>query len=848
MFKSKYYLPVDAIAKSYQNEEKIETFTYDNDFDVYQDAVILPIRRIRAAKGLINEGGVCDARFNFIAGYSYHDENRPDNTFLMFSSSYIPNEVETLDEEVVFSGTLINHFGHFIQDSMSRMWYAAKYKNIKVALLLNPSFGWKDWTLESSYHLKLLELLGIGLDRIIIVKKPTRYKSVIVPKQSVYWIGGKYNSKLLRIVYDTARQNVVPKEYKKIYLSRSAWKSPLLNEAYFEEFFSNRGFKVIHTQKLPLDEQISYLAGADEVACTYGTLSQLTMFAKQGTRLICLLRDPKGSIGMFMRQQIVDHMRNLDCVYVDTAFNILPSIHQAQFNLVAPTVQWRSFIKNELGIDEEGGLLDYLNNSKIQLGDYFGLYLHALSSQNLFRSVYGLKFNPVNHLKELYSAISPAEASKMLRSFKITDTPLLKGKLFIYKRSDNGIKCAVKLLQDGRIWPIYPDKLWGEALWTYIGGRAYFLNGGYQVVSEFVIDGVPIKRGYVKYKGVIQAKVSDTCSLETFKPGIFRNWIIRHAIKYLVNSKRYKKLKQTPNKFFKDSKSSLIRFLGKYYIRSNSTVIFYWRRQFQEYFNANDIKQKVEILKDGMDDISKQYIDNFINLSKYWFKSTFVGSQRPKHEQLKHKLYHEFKKTFEQPFPDILRINPYYFYDNYGLADLPKKVLSTIDGKVIIDGGGLNGDTALTFHHHFPNSEIHVYEPLEHYVNIINKFLAEDNCNDKIKPVNKGLGDEITRKFMRFGAGANMADITTIDTEYTDDAAKIGLIKLDVEGMETQIIKGAKAVIARDRPVLAIAIYHRPEDFFELKDRIKALNPAYRFMIRKSEPSLPQADLVLIAY
>lgn len=95
---------------------------------------------------------------------------------------------------------------------------------------------------------------------------------------------------------------------------------------------------------------------------------------------------------------------------------------------------------------------------------------------------------------------------------------------------------------------------------------------------------------------------------------------------------------------------------------------------------------------------------------------------------------------------------------------------------------------------------------------------------------------------------SNIADITTIDVEYEDSGASIGLIKLDTEGMETQIIKGAEVVIARDRPVLAIAIYHRPEDFFELKDKIKALNPAYRFMIRKSEPSLPQADLVLIAY
>ena len=163
-------------------------------------------------------------------------------------------------------------------------------------------------------------------------------------------------------------------------------------------------------------------------------------------------------------------------------------------------------------------------------------------------------------------------------------------------------------------------------------------------------------------------------------------------------------------------------------------------------------------------------------------------------------------------------------------------------------GGGLNGDTALVFNRHFPNSEIHVYEPLEHYVKIIKKFLAVNECNNKIIPINKALGGEIARKLFRFVGHSNMADITTIDSEYNDAAAKIGLIKLDVGGMETQIIKGAKAVIARDKPVLAIAIYHRPEDFFELKDKIKALNPAYSFMIRKSEPSLPQADLVLIAF
>lgn len=160
----------------------------------------------------------------------------------------------------------------------------------------------------------------------------------------------------------------------------------------------------------------------------------------------------------------------------------------------------------------------------------------------------------------------------------------------------------------------------------------------------------------------------------------------------------------------------------------------------------------------------------------------------------------------------------------------------------------MNGDTALVFHKQFPDSEIHVYEPVEHFVSMIHKLLLVNECGNKIVPINKGLSDEAGRTMISFLGYSNIADITTIDGEYEDSGASIGLIKLDTEGMETQIIKGAEVVIARDKPVLAIAIYHKPEDFFELKDKIKALNPAYRFMIRKSEPSLPQADLVLIAY
>ena len=856
MFKSKYYLPLEAIAKSRQIEEDIKSFAYDRDFDVYENAIILPLKRYKDTKLNNGEpviyGGVFDEELKVLAGYALYEKSTCMGE-LEYMRPYKADEMEHSDETVIFSGDLNNHFGHFLTDSMTRMWYAVanKEKDYKIALLLNPFWEWKEWVFEDSYHLRMLELLGIEKHRILIIDKPTRFKSVIVPKQSVYWEGNSYNAELLKVVYDKARNSVTPKNAKKVYLSRTKYKHrQLLNEWYFEDFFSARGFKVLHTQDLPLFEQIAYLAGADEIACTIGTLSHLVLFAKPGTKLISLLRAHISVLDTrtIDRQFLIDRVKQTDSTYIDASFNFLPYNHYSRVYLLGPTAQWRDFLHNEYGIDNQSDIFDTIDQFDLKLGTYFKFYLQNLGSQHFIKMTLGFTFSPYPYLKSFYNSLDPNGSDSIERAIKITDSPLFREKLFIYIRPDKNIKCMVKLLADGSIWTVDADPLEDEKLWSYHKERMYFLNADLTSVAEFVIEEAESKKTHPRYKGVLRSKITDTCSLKNVQPGALRNWIIKNSIKYMVNGKRFKKLKRDPNRFFMDSKNPFFRFLGRYYIRGNSTVIFHGRREFKEYFDTHDMAHKVANLKDGMDEDSISYVDNFMKLSRYWYKSTHVGSQRPVHEQLKHKAYWDFMKTFEQPFPEILRIDPYFFFDNYGLADLPEETLARIDGKVIIDGGAYNGDTALVFHHHFPNSEIHAYEPLEHYINIINKFLKEDNCNYKIKPVNKGLGDKITRQFMRFGAVANMADITNIDSEYNDTVQKIGLIKLDVEGMEAQIIKGAEAVIARDKPVLAISIYHSPEDFFGLKDKIKALNPAYRFMIRKSEPSVPQADLVLIAY
>ena len=72
-------------------------------------------------------------------------------------------------------------------------------------------------------------------------------------------------------------------------------------------------------------------------------------------------------------------------------------------------------------------------------------------------------------------------------------------------------------------------------------------------------------------------------------------------------------------------------------------------------------------------------------------------------------------------------------------------------------------------------------------------------------------------------------EITTIDHEISEP---ITFIKMDIEGSETDAIKGAKNHIKYDKPKLAIAAYHKYGDLWNIADMLSKLNPNYKFYLR----------------
>ncbi len=72
--------------------------------------------------------------------------------------------------------------------------------------------------------------------------------------------------------------------------------------------------------------------------------------------------------------------------------------------------------------------------------------------------------------------------------------------------------------------------------------------------------------------------------------------------------------------------------------------------------------------------------------------------------------------------------------------------------------------------------------------------------------------------------------VVALDDIVKDD--KIGFIKMDIEGSEFDALHGASKTILRDKPLLAINVYHFPGDMLAIMEYLHELVPAYRFWLR----------------
>jgi FkbM family methyltransferase len=181
-------------------------------------------------------------------------------------------------------------------------------------------------------------------------------------------------------------------------------------------------------------------------------------------------------------------------------------------------------------------------------------------------------------------------------------------------------------------------------------------------------------------------------------------------------------------------------------------------------------------------------------------------------------------------------------------------------GDVAVDAGGCWGDSALYLADLVgPEGRVYTFEFAPDSLDVLRRNLAlNPELAERIVVVEEALWERSGERLSfapagqvtsvtREGSGASLSTttVTVDDFAAREGIGRVGFLKMDVEGAEPSVLKGAQACLHEHAPKLAIAAYHRETDLAELPAAVAGARPDYRMRLGHFSPG--EDETVLFA-
>lgn len=159
------------------------------------------------------------------------------------------------------------------------------------------------------------------------------------------------------------------------------------------------------------------------------------------------------------------------------------------------------------------------------------------------------------------------------------------------------------------------------------------------------------------------------------------------------------------------------------------------------------------------------------------------------------------------------------------------------ENEYFVDAGGYDGDTTEEFVLRYPDyKKIYFFEP-----SIKNLSAARAKLIGRRDIHFSAMGLSNRRGMLNFNSDAGSASAITEDSMesiHVDSLdtllhnQPVSFIKMDLEGWEINALHGAKEIIKKYKPKLAVAVYHEAKDIREIPGFILSLNSDYKVYLR----------------
>ena len=174
---------------------------------------------------------------------------------------------------------------------------------------------------------------------------------------------------------------------------------------------------------------------------------------------------------------------------------------------------------------------------------------------------------------------------------------------------------------------------------------------------------------------------------------------------------------------------------------------------------------------------------------------------------------------------------------------------------IIIDGGACDGDTLKAFLDRGGIfKEWHCFEPFDYNCDAIRTFINTKpeiknkvfihktvlgNSNEDVRffILNDNIGGGgVIDSHYKLNSTADGHEVSVSSVRLDDKFELCTFIKMDIEGSEMDALLGAEKVIRDNKPILAVSVYHKSTDIWEIPLWIDKIMPDSFFYLRCNQP------------
>jgi capsular polysaccharide biosynthesis protein len=277
-------------------------------------------------------GGIADAEGRAVASSAIMRHDR----FAITHPVECPEPADHLDEDVVFGGLLFTrHYGHFMVESLARLWNIANCAGLTHVFLSHPGVS-----APSGFSRTLFGLLGLDPMRVLVPQRPVRFRSVTIPGAAITLSSADAHP-VLRNVFARISDAILQdrprfRTSQPIYVSRGQFPLRVVHgEKPVEDLVARAGFRVVHPERLGIPEQIE-LANAAETYCgVLGSAMHNLMFARDPVTIHYIERT-SNTPHTRRTFETLDRLMGHRNVFVNASCNTLPTFGQAGPFMIDP--------------------------------------------------------------------------------------------------------------------------------------------------------------------------------------------------------------------------------------------------------------------------------------------------------------------------------------------------------------------------------------------------------------------------------------------------------------------------------------------------------------------------------